>query len=123
MDLISLRGIRAHGRHGNNPGERDHPQPFDVDLFLKLDLRNAQADDDLQSTVDYDALHKEVVRVIETTSYRLLERLAGELLNRAFADERIASAELTISKPKLLDGATPAVTLRRSNPLYRTAHP
>ncbi len=122
MDAITLRGIRANGRHGNNPGERDRSQPFDVDICMEIDLRSAQQSDNLHDTVDYDALHKEIVRVIETTSYCLLERLAGELLDRTFADLRIASAELTIGKPNLLDGATPAITLRRANPRYRALH-
>jgi len=29
---ITVAGIRAEGRHGANPGERDSAQPFVVDL-------------------------------------------------------------------------------------------
>ena len=33
-DLITLSGIRAFGRHGADAGEKDVPQPFDIDVSL-----------------------------------------------------------------------------------------
>ena len=123
MDRITLRGVRAFGRHGANPGERDREQPFDLDVVLEIDLRPAEQSDVLEDTLDYDALHKTLVSIVESHSYALLERLAGELLRAIFRDSRVASAELTVGKPELLDGATPAITLRRENPRYRAAFP
>jgi dihydroneopterin aldolase len=113
MDRITLRGIAARGRHGANPGERESPQPFEADLVLDLDLSAAAANDELASTVDYARVHAEIVEIVETHSYALLERLASVILERIMRDERIARAELTIGKPRLLAGATPSVTLVR----------
>jgi 7,8-dihydroneopterin aldolase/epimerase/oxygenase len=118
MDRIVLRGIRAHGRHGARPGERDNAQPFDVDVTAEIDLRPAQASDELADTVDYAELHSRLVGVVASTSYALLERLAGDLLAAVFADCRVVRAEISIAKPGILDGATPSVTLRRANPGY-----
>ncbi|HEY8312805.1 MAG TPA: dihydroneopterin aldolase [Candidatus Baltobacteraceae bacterium] len=118
MDRISLRGMRVYGRHGANPGEREGDQPFDIDLVLDIDLRPAERSDELADTLNYDALHQTLAGVVRATSYALLERLAGELLDEVFRDPRVAAAELTIGKPGLLDGATPAITLRRQNPRH-----
>lgn len=120
MDRIALRAIRAHGRHGANPGERDVPQPFDIDVEIDVDLRAAQASDRLDDTVNYAALHRQFVEIVERESYELLERLAGRIVEAIFRDARVASAAVTIGKPGLLDGATPSVTLVRKNPRYRT---
>jgi 7,8-dihydroneopterin aldolase/epimerase/oxygenase len=116
MDRITLRGIRAMGRHGANPGERDREQPFDVDVVAELDLCEAQRSDDLADTLDYAALHRRIVKVVERTSHALLERLAAELIDAVFADARVVRAEVTVAKPELLDGATPSVTLVRERP-------
>lgn len=113
MDAITLRGIRVYGRHGANPGERAARQPIDVDVTAELDLEAAQRSDDLAQTLDYAALHERVVRVVATTSYALLEALGGELLDAVFADERVIRATVTLSKPQILAGATPSVTLTR----------
>jgi len=112
LDTIAVRGIRAYGKHGANPGERDFAQPFDIDLEVEVDLSAARASDDLADTLDYAALHALIVQAVRERSHQLLERLGDEILVEILRDGRIAAARLTIAKPRLLAGATPAVTLR-----------
>lgn len=119
MDRITLRGVRVYGCHGANPGERDTPQPFDVNVRAEIDLHAAASTDNLDDTLDYAALHARIVTAVESTSYALLERLASDVLDAVFSDHRVARAEVTIAKPGLLDGATPAVTLVRENTRHR----
>ena len=119
MDRITLRGVRAYGCHGANPGERDTPQPFDVNVRVEIDLHAAASSDDLEDTLDYAALHARIVTAVESTSYALLERLASDVLDAVFSDHRVARAEVTVSKPGLLEGATPGVTLVRENRRHR----
>jgi 7,8-dihydroneopterin aldolase/epimerase/oxygenase len=116
MDRITLRGVRAYGRHGVTPDERKRRSRFEIDVTAVIDLRHAQTSDDLSHTMDYAALHQRLVRVVSTTSYALLERLAADLLEAVFVDPAVIRAEVTISKPEILDGATPSVTLERANP-------
>ncbi|MDQ2991669.1 MAG: dihydroneopterin aldolase [Candidatus Eremiobacteraeota bacterium] len=123
MDTITLRGIRVNARHGAYEGERDREQPFEIELRLEIDLRAAESSDDLGDTIDYNALHKTVVGIVQQTSFALLERLAGEILRAVFRDACISRAEVEIGKPGILDGATAAVTLARENPRYRKAFP
>lgn len=123
MDVIALRGMRVYGKHGANPGERDREQPFDVEIAVEMDLSAAQHSDELGDTLNYAALHQRVAAIVQSTSYMLLERLAGEILRAVFADPRVARAEIEIAKPELLDGATPSVRLRRENPRYARSFP
>jgi len=113
LDRITLRNIVARGRHGVHPGERDRPQQLHVDLGLELNLSRAMQTDELADTVDYAAVHRRVVEIVETHSYALLERLAAEILDAVMSDSRIVRAELSIAKPGLLDGATPNVMIVR----------
>jgi len=111
---ITIRSIRVFARHGANPGERDVPQPFDIDVTLEADLRAARASDKLADTIDYAALHAAIMRVVAKTSYSLLERLGQDVIDAILADTRIVSAQVCIAKPGLLGGATPAVTVRQT---------
>lgn len=111
IDLIALRGIRAYGRHGADPGERDRPQAFDLDVELDVDLTRARSSDALADTVDYAAVHARVVGLVKETSFALLERLGEEVLVMLLQDARIRSARVRIGKPHLLAGATPCVTV------------
>lgn len=118
MDAVTLRGIRAYGRIGTLPRERERRQLITIDCTAEIDLSAAQCTDDLAQTIDYAELRDRFVRVVSTTSHALLERLAGDLLEAVFEDPRIARARITISKPEILDGATPSVTLDRPNPRH-----
>jgi dihydroneopterin aldolase len=118
LDEIRLRGVRAYGRHGADPRERQRRRLIEIDVTAEIDLRTASVSDDLMDTMDYAALCERLVRVVSTTSYALLERLAADLLAEVFLDRRIARAEVTLSKPGILDGATPSVRLERANPNY-----
>jgi len=123
MDVIRIDGIRAFGRHGANPGEREDAQPFDITALIELDLQAAEQSDDLKDTLDYDVMRRVIVQIVASTSFRLIERLAGEMLRAVFNDRRVARAEITVAKPNVLEGATPSVTLRRENPNFRAAWP
>jgi dihydroneopterin aldolase len=118
-DTIALRGIRAYGKHGANPGERDFVQPFDLEIELDVDLSAARASDALPDTIDYADLHARIVRSVRTRSFALLERLGATILDDVMGDARIAAARLSIAKPRLLAGSTPTVILRAD----RTSHP
>jgi dihydroneopterin aldolase len=118
VDVIALCGVRALGRHGANPGEREREQPFDVDVEIEIDLSIASQSDDLNDTLDYAQLHQRIVAVVQSTSFVLLERLGAEILHEIFRDPRVARAQVRLAKPQLLDGATPSVRLRRENQRY-----
>jgi 7,8-dihydroneopterin aldolase/epimerase/oxygenase len=93
--------------------ERERVAPFDLDVTIDADLRTAGTSDDLADTLDYDALHRRLVRIVADTSFALLERLAEELAGAVLHDPRALAVEVTVAKPGILDGATPAVTLVR----------
>ncbi len=110
-DAIELAGIRAYGRHGALPRERDRAQPFDLAVRVELDLAAARASDDLADTLDYAAAHARIVAIVEQHSYALLERLADEIARDVLRDPRATAVRVTIAKPHLLGGATPSVTV------------
>jgi dihydroneopterin aldolase len=113
MDRLTLRNVRAFGRHGVDDAERRNAQAIDVTLSVELDLEPARRSDDVADTIDYAQLHRRIVDVVSSTSFALLERLAGALLDAAFVDARVRRAEVTVAKPSVLGGATAAVTLTR----------
>ena len=53
VDRIELAGIRAVGTIGVLPEEQARPQPFEIDLVLEVDAREAGRTDDLERSVDY----------------------------------------------------------------------
>ncbi|MGZ8562100.1 MAG: dihydroneopterin aldolase [Candidatus Limnocylindria bacterium] len=112
-DRIALRGMRFTGRHGVAPEERAEPQPFEVDLVLRLDLSPAAASDDLPDTVDYAAAFEVARRIVEGPSFHLLEALAGAISDAVLAAFPVDDVEVCVRKPKApLPGAFETVEVR-----------
>ncbi len=112
--VIRVNGMRFWGKHGALAHERERSQPIDIDLEVIADLNVPAASDRLEDAIDYAALFAQCERVVTTTSFTLLEALAEQILTSVCADERVLEAVVRVSKPRLLDGATPQVQLARA---------
>lgn len=112
-----LRGLRARGRHGCLPAERELGQDFVVDVALTLDLRPAAAADDLSRTVDYGTLAGRLVGLVEGPPVNLIETLAERLAAICLDHTTASEVEVTVHKPnapmpQVFDDVS--VTVRRS---------
>jgi 7,8-dihydroneopterin aldolase/epimerase/oxygenase len=110
-DRVELRGVRVWAHVGADPGEQEVPQPLDVELAVEVDLRAARASDALADAVDYRALFELVRAVAARERVALLERLGEKILAAVMSDPRIVRARVALAKPRLFEGATPAVVL------------
>lgn len=96
---IEIRDLRVTGTHGVFDEERRRPQPFSVDLDVWIDVGPAAASDTLGDTADYGALVEVAARAVATTSFQLLEALAGHLAAAVLdADERVRRVGATVRK-------------------------
>ena len=117
LDKISVTGLRAFGRHGVLPAEREQGQEFVIDAVLWLDTRAAARADDLSLTVDYGALVTELADIVACEPVDLIETLAERLAVACLADDRVDQAEVTVHKPSAPVGppvADIATTILRS---------
>jgi dihydroneopterin aldolase len=99
LDAITVRGIRARGRHGVLPAERELGQEFTVDVTLHLDTRQAAATDDLTRTVDYGELATRLAEVVSGEPVKLIETLAERLAQVCLSYERVEEVEVSVHKP------------------------
>ncbi len=97
---IHLAGLRFKACHGVDKQERSQPQPFLVDVDLDLSTELAAETDNLNDTVDYVKVYQLVKQVMEGSSRKLLEKLAGEIANRLLELDKVATVRLVVKKPK-----------------------
>jgi dihydroneopterin aldolase len=119
-DSITLTGLRARGRHGVLPAERELGQEFVVDARLGLDLGPAAARDDLSRTVDYGALAGTLVAIVEGDPVDLIETLADRLASACLADPKVTEVTITVHKPSApiaFPFSDVAVSISRMNPV------
>ena len=101
-DRILLTNLVVSGRHGVEPHERVEPQRFAIDVELRLDLRPAGTTDDLGQTADYAAVDRTVRRIVETTSFQLIEALAERIASTLLSEQpRVESVTVRVRKPDI----------------------
>lgn len=99
MDQIRLTGVRAVGKHGVLDFEHERAQTFVVDATLFLDLAPAGHSDDLRDTVDYGAIAKGIVAIIEGDHVDLIEKLADRIASMILEYPAVARTQVTVHKP------------------------
>lgn len=99
MDTITITGITANGTHGVLDFEHERAQTFVVDATLGLDLARAGRTDALGDTVDYGAIAKGVVAIIEGEHVDLIERLAARIADMILSFPAVRRATVTVHKP------------------------
>ncbi len=105
-DKILLPGIKCQLYVGVETPERNHKQDFEIDLEIRLDLREAGKKDDLTKTINYAAMIQTVLEHLEARRFVLIERVAEE-------------AAGLVLKNALADKVT--VRIKKMNPQMRTA--
>ena len=118
-DLITLSGLRVHGRHGVFEHEREVGQDFIVDVSLRVSTTEAAASDDLRHTVDYGALADTLAAIVAGEPVNLIETLAARLADACLAIDRVESALVTVHKPQApiaQQFSDVAVTIERRSP-------
>ena len=79
MDAVFVRGLEFEGNHGHTAAERRGTRRFRVTLTLERDLSLASASDRLADTIDYWKVSETVVRLGTTSTFKLIEALAGAM--------------------------------------------
>jgi dihydroneopterin aldolase len=109
---LFLSGIRADGRHGARPGEKDEAQAFVVDLDLEVDV----GDDVIDGTADYRQVSERAREVVEQGSFDLIETMAEAIGQACLGFDRVLRVTVVVHKPGAaqrlgIDGVAAAVTL------------
>ncbi|MGH2723487.1 MAG: dihydroneopterin aldolase [Actinomycetota bacterium] len=96
MQRLRLSGIRAEGRHGARAGERDHPQPFVVDLDVVVDA----GADDLGTTADYRQVVEVTRGLVAGESHALIETIAERVAGAVASLPGVVTCRVVVHKPE-----------------------
>lgn len=113
MDLVSVRDLSVPAVIGVHDWERDITQTLVFSVDLAADVRTAARRDDLADALDYSAVARTIVSVVEDGRFRLIETAAERVADRLLTDHPVAWLRLEVRKPVASGGYTAAVTIER----------
>jgi len=85
MQTVALEGLEFFAKHGYHREERIIGNKYGVDITVSTDFSHAAKHDELAATVNYEHLYQIITEEMAIPT-KLLERLAGRIVNRVFAE-------------------------------------
>ncbi len=118
MDIIELKDYEVVACHGVNEEEKITPQKFLISARVFCDVTDAAKSDDVDKTISYASIKKDIKCHFEENCFNLIETLAYNLCNIILKKYDIAKeVEITIKKPQApMSGVFkyPSVTVSRA---------
>ncbi len=103
---LLLHGLRFFGHHGCRAEERTLGSHFVVDVELRTDIGSAAASDQLDSTVNYSEVYRQVRTLTEETAFNLLETLATRIAQTLLRMSGVLEVTVRVTKQPRLPGQT-----------------
>lgn len=101
-DMIHIRDLALRCILGVYPHERREKQEVLINITMYADLSAPCATDQIDSTVDYRTVKKQIIDMVESSSFQLVERLAGEIASLCLCNQRVLRVRVVVDKPGAL---------------------
>lgn len=105
MDIIFIRDLRIDTVIGIYDWERAIKQTIHLDLEMGTDIARAAATDHIDDTLNYKAVSKRVIALVEGSSFQLVETLAERIVELVLSEFDVPWMRLTLNKGGAVRGA------------------
>jgi FolB domain-containing protein len=101
-DRILIKDLMLRCVLGLSGEERREKQDVVINLILWTDLRPAAVSDNIEDTVDYSAVKKGIIALVEGSQYHLAETLADRIASLCLEQPAVQQVQVTVEKPTAL---------------------
>ncbi len=114
MDKIVVNDIKVDCIIGVYSHERNNKQPLIINLELYYDFTMASASDNLEHSIDYDAITNKVYSYVAESKFQLLEALTKNILKILIVDYNCVKATVNIHKPQALKNGKVSIHMSKT---------
>jgi len=98
-DKILIKDLLIRGIIGIHDWEREKKQDILINVEMEADCRPAGLSDDFRDAVDYRAVSKSIIALVEGSGFFLVERMAEEVAKICLENSRVTVARVRVEKP------------------------
>lgn len=103
MDIVFIQDLSIDTVIGVYDWERERRQTVRLSLEMATDIRMAAVNDDLNHTLDYNAVAQRLTAFVQGSEFQLIETLAEQVASLVMGEFGVPWLRLQVSKP----GAVP----------------
>ena len=114
-DRIKITDLHLRAIIGINPDERKNLQDVLINIVLYVDSRPAAKSDDISDSANYRTITKEIIKLVESSRFYLIEKLASEIAAICLKSQQVETVSVNVQKPTALRFAkSVGITIERS---------
>jgi len=102
QDQIIIRDLLLRGIIGINDWEREKEQDILINITLYADLQPASASDQIEDTINYRTLTKQIIAHVDQSKRYTVEALAQDIANICLKTQGVEHARVRVEKPGAL---------------------
>ena len=104
MTVIRVKDLSLRTFIGFKPHEKKHKQDVLIQLEVEVETSMVEHNDDYQAEgfYDYRSMTKSVIKLVEESSFDLLEALTRKVLDEIMSNPLVKKAKVEIEKPHAL---------------------
>ncbi|MAK14978.1 MAG: dihydroneopterin aldolase [Proteobacteria bacterium] len=105
MDKVFIKDLEVETIIGIFGWEREVKQKVRISMEMSFDISMAGKTDKIDDALDYKKIGKSVVKLVSSSSFFLVEKMAEEIAKLVLKDKKIAELRLCVEKPGALRGS------------------
>ena len=114
-DRIEITDLHLRAIIGINPDERRNLQDVLINIVLYVDSHLAAKSDDISDSANYRTITKEIIKLVESSKFYLIEKLASEIATICLKSQQVETVSVNVQKPTALRFAkSVGITIERS---------
>ena len=114
-DRIKITDLHLRAIIGINPDERKNLQDVLINIVLYVDSRPVAKSDDISDSANYRTITKEIIKLVESSKFYLIEKLASEIAAICLKSQQVETVSVNVQKPTALRFAkSVGITIERS---------
>jgi len=102
VDKIYIRDLALRCIIGIYPEERRDRQDVIINVTMSGDFSAAGLSDDIDDAVNYETITKQMIALVEESSFNLIETLADKLADICLEHPKVEEATVSVDKPGAL---------------------
>ena len=106
MDIVFIEDLRIQTVIGVFDWEREITQTVSLNLEMGFDISKAAGSDAIADTLDYKAVSKRLIGLVESSDYQLVEALADKCAQVVLSEFPVGWLRLKLSKPGAVRGSS-----------------
>lgn len=99
---VHIRDLTLRCIIGIFPEERKDKQDVVINITMECDFGRAAESDRIEDTVDYKSINKRIVKLVEGSSYNLIETLAERVSEICLDNKKVYRVTVSVDKPGAL---------------------